>query len=221
MGLRKSVWAIVKARLGSATARASFRGQPMGQEPTAEELLARVARRDDGALAELYDRFAPGLLGMLLKILPDRDAAEEVLLDVYLRLWNDARRWSSEQASVPAALVLLARGIAVGRLRVGRHPSPSTSTRGEPLLKFYSWLPRPQQVGLLDGRRELFKKVINQLPKPQREALELAVYGGYTEIEIAQKVGEPIARVRSGLLAAGRFIRHRLAAVMRTWAANI
>lgn len=193
----------------------------MGQEPTAEELLARVARRDEGALAELYDRFAPSLLGMLIRILPDRNAAEEVLQDAYLRLWNNARRWSSERASVPAALVLLARDIAINRLRVDRHPAPRTSTRVEPLLKFYSWLPRPEQVGLLDGRRDLFKKVINQLPKPQREALELAVDGGYTEIEIAQKLGEPLAKVRSGLLAAARFVRHRLAAVMRTWAANI
>jgi len=193
----------------------------MGQEPTAEELMVRVARRDDGALSELYDRFAPGLLGMLMRILPDRSAAEEVLQDVYLRLWNDARRWSGERASVPAALVLLARGIAVDRLRTERSLAQLTSARVEPLLKLYSWLPRPEQVGLLDGRRELFKKVINQLPKQQREALELAVDGGYTEIEIAQKVGEPLARVRSGLLAAARFVRHRLAAVMRTWAANI
>lgn len=193
----------------------------MTQEPTAEELLARAAARDEGAFGELYDLAAPGVLGLLLRILPDRPMAEEVLQDVFLRLWIDARRWTKENVSVAAGIILLARAKAVDRLRIGRHLSARATGKAEPLLKFYSWLPRPAEIELLDGRRDLFRKVINQLPKPQRQALELAVFDGLTETEIAQKLGEPLAKVRSGLMAALRFIRHRLAAVMRTWAANI
>jgi RNA polymerase sigma-70 factor, ECF subfamily len=193
----------------------------MTQPPTAEELLVRVAGRDEAALAELYDRLAPGLLGLLMRVLSDRTAAETVLQDVFLRLWSDARRWNREHVSVPACLTLLARAKAVDLLRAERHVASSPHGTVDLHLKFHSWLPRPHEIGLLDGRRDLFKKVINQLPGPQRQALELMVFSGYRETEIAEKLGEPLAKVRSGLLAGLGFIRHRLAAVMRTWAANI
>ena len=193
----------------------------MPPEPTSEELLIRAAARDEGAFSELYDRAAPGVLGLLLRILPNRAIAEEVLQDVFLRLWSDARRWTKENVSVAAGITLLARAKAVDRLRIKRNLTARATGKADPLLKFYFWLPRPAEIQLLDGRRDLFRKVINQLPKPQRQALELAVFDGLTETEIAQKLGEPLAKVRSGLMAAVRFIRHRLAAVMRTWAANI
>ncbi|MHB8653775.1 MAG: RNA polymerase sigma factor [Terriglobia bacterium] len=193
----------------------------MPPEPTSEELLMRAAARDEGAFSELYDRAAPGVLGLLLRILPNRVMAEEVLQDVFLRVWSDARRWNKENVSVAAGITLLARAKAVDRLRIERNLTARANGKADALLKFYFWLPRPTEIQLLDGRRDLFRKVINQLPKPQRQALELAVFDGLTETEIAQKLGEPLAKVRSGLLAAVRFIRHRLAAVMRTWAANI
>jgi len=189
--------------------------------PSAEELLARVAESHEDALAELYDRFAPTLLGMLMRILPDRAVAEEVLQEVFFRVASDARRLGKEHVSVGAALVLLARGLAVERLRAGRHLPARASVKAAPLLKSYFWLPRSEEIMLVDSRRSLFQKVINQLPKPQRQMLELALFDGYTETEIAQKLGQPLAKVTSGLLAGASFIRHRLAAVMRTWAANI
>src|SRR5579863_104726 len=138
----------------------------MTPEPTAEELLARAAARDEGAFGELYDREAPGVLGLLLRILPDRTMAEEVLQDVFLRLWSDARRWTRENASVDAGIIILARAKAVDRLRIQRQLPARIMGKAEPLLKFYSWLPRPAEIHLLDGRRDLFRKVINQLPKP-------------------------------------------------------
>jgi RNA polymerase sigma-70 factor, ECF subfamily len=193
----------------------------MTQPLTAEDLLGRVAGRDEAALAELYDRLAPGLLGLLVRILPDRTTAECVLQDVFLRMWIDARRWNREQVSVPACLALLARAKAVDRLRAERRVAPGHAETADLRPKFHAWLPHPHEIGMLDSRRELFKKVINQLPGPQRQALDLMVFSGYTETEIAEKLGEPLAKVRSGLLAGLGFIRHRLAAVMRTWAANI
>src|SRR5438034_5915842 len=171
------------ARGSGKTGAASLLGI-MTQGITNEVLLARVADHDESALGELYDRLAPGILGLLVRILPNRPMAEEVLQEAFLRLWVDARRWSREQVSVPAALVLLARDKAVDRLRAERHNVARTSRKDEAAPRCYSWLPRPEEIGLLDGRRDLFKKVINQLPQPQREILELAVFKGYTETEL-------------------------------------
>jgi RNA polymerase sigma-70 factor (ECF subfamily) len=206
---------------GSAKTLAEFVIVIMAQAISNEVLLTQVAEHDEDALGELYDRLAPGLLGLLVHILPNRAMAEEVLQEVFLRLWVEARRWGRERVSVPAVLVLMARNKSVDRLRAERSRTAKTLKKDEAGLKFISWLPRPEEIGLLDGRRDLFKKVINQLPKPQREMLDLAVFQGYTETELSEKLGEPLAKVRSGLLAGVGFVRHRLAAVMRTWAANI
>ena len=191
----------------------------MRQEPTAEELLARVAERDADALGELYDRFAPGLLGMVLRILADRAAAEDVLRALFQRLWEQARPILEEGASVAAWLSIAARAIAVDRRRA-EWKLPERRLAAS-LEAFPSWLPRPEEIALLSERRELLKKVLNQLPKLQRQALKLAVFDGLTETEIAEKSGEPEGKARAGLRAAMSFLRHRVRAVLRTWSANI
>lgn len=193
----------------------------MTQDQTSEALLAKAARHDAEALGELYMRFAPGLLGMLLRILPDRGVVEEVLDKVFLRAWNEAPRYPREGASVAAWLFITARTAAV-ELRRKQQKLPALSRiHAGPLDSSFAWLPSPQAIARLEGRRELLKKVLNQLPKPQRDALELAVFEGYTEEEIAAKLGEPLGKVKSGLRAGMRFLRHRLRAVTGTWAANI
>lgn len=186
-----------------------------------EELLARVVERDEKALGELYDRFASGLLGMLLEILHDRDAAEKVLQEVFLRLWAEARLWNRASVSLAAWLTIVARRAAVDRLRALRKLPPLDPSSAGLLEKSIAWLPRPEEIAQLDQRRDLLKKVVNQLPEPQRRALDLAVFGGYTEDEIARQLGEPTAKIRTGLRAAMTFLRHRLRAVSGAWAANI
>lgn len=193
----------------------------MAQKETAEELLARVAERNERALAMLYDRFAPELLALALRILSDRRAAEEVVQRVFMRLWNEPGHSTRDQASVKAWLVIMARTAAVDRLRARKGLTPLPLSNPDPLRNIPSWIPRAQEIALLEGRRELLKKVFNQLPAHQRRALELAVFDGYTETEAAQELGEPLGKVKTELRAAMRFLRHRLHAVLGTWAANI
>ena len=193
----------------------------MAQEETAEELLVRVAARDESALRALYDRFAPRLLALLSRILPERQAAKEVLQEVFGRLWNESRRSTHERASVAAWLVFTARIAAIDRLRAQRGLPPLARRNSGVPANISAGLPPPEQIALLEQRRELLKKVINQLPSHQRHALELAVFDGYTEAEIAQALGETLGKVRTELRAAMRFLRHRLRAVLGTWAANI
>jgi RNA polymerase sigma-70 factor, ECF subfamily len=193
----------------------------MAQHVTPEELLQRVSKRDANALGELYDHFASRLYRILLRILADRRAAEAVLEDVFLQLWNEARRLRHEPASVAAWLTVMTRRTGVARLR-GRRALPSLSQeKSIPLEKSASWLPSPEEIALLDERHELLEKVASQLPAAQRHVLELLVFEGYTEKEIAYKLGEPLGKVKTGLRAGLTFLRHRLRAVLGTWAANI
>jgi len=216
--LRKSGTAWRKTE--SARRAKTALSEAMAQVSTPEALVARIAGGDKAALSGLYDRYASGLWGVVLRILPDRDAAEEVIACVFLRLWNEARRFPRERASVAAWLLLLARAAAVDRQRAARKLPPLVS-HPDPFLKSLSWLPCPEEIALLEERRELLRKVVNQLPKPQRGALELAVIEGYTEAEIAERLGEPLGKVESALRAGMRFLKHRLRAVLGTWTANI
>jgi len=193
----------------------------MVEEQTAEALLARVAERDAGALGKLYALCGPGLLGMALQILPDRRAAEEVVESAFVRLWNEARHQAHAGHSVAAWLLITTRNAAIERRRAERQLPALARRPLRPPPYLFSRLPRPEEIARLEERRELLKKVVNQLPQPQRYALELAVFEGYTEAEIAEKLGEPLGRVQAALRAGMRFLRHRLRAVMGTWAANI
>jgi RNA polymerase sigma-70 factor (ECF subfamily) len=83
------------------------------------------------------------------------------------------------------------------------------------------WMPQPEDIALVDARLGLLQRAFNQMPKPQRHALELAVFEGYTESEIAAQLGEPLGKVSAGLRAALTFLRHRQHAVLGTWTADI
>ena len=74
---------------------------------------------------------------------------------------------------------------------------------------------------MVDARLGLLQRAFNQMPKPQRSALELAVFEGFTEAEIAAQLGEPLGKVTAGLRAAFTFLRHRQNAVLGTWTADI
>jgi RNA polymerase sigma-70 factor (ECF subfamily) len=103
-------------------------------------------------------------------------------------------------------------------------PNPSTAKAGRSLPMDQlpaAWLPQPKAISFLDERLALLHKVIAQLPSSQREALELAVFGGLSELEIAAETGEPLGKVQRSLRAAITFVKHRRRAVCGTWAANI
>ena len=226
----------------------------------AEELLGRVADRDVEAFGSLYDRFAPRLMGLLMRILSTDLDAERALQEVFLRLWIEAPGIARTNGSLAAWLVLTARRAAFRRLRAQRtvgartaeiphgqgrrkeekpagksagstrkeykpRESHSTERDSETLLFLagtpHLWMPRPEDIALVDARLALLQRAFNQLPKPQRRALELALFGGFTESEIAEQLGEPLGKVKAGLRAAFTFIRHRQHAVLGTWTADI
>jgi RNA polymerase sigma factor (sigma-70 family) len=201
-------------------------------------------------------------------ILSSRAAAEEILQEVFARLWAESPSLSQEGGSVGAWLVITAREAAVERLRALRASALDTRPQAPPgktekgpatgrrkakasilapsaakaldgkseAMKSrpadgarvpamgpvpVTWIAHPKEIALIDDRLVLLHKAINQLPQAQRQALELAVFGGLTESEIAAEMGEPLGKVRTSLRAAVTFIKHRRRAVCGTWAANI
>lgn len=224
----------------------------MSEDVPSEDLLIRVARRDVTALGEIYDRYAPRVYGVIAHIVPSRDGADQILQEVFERLWNESSSLSRERRSVAAWLIVTARAAAVQHLRelrrnagaqdlineqgparatrTGKIKSPSPqraagvkdAANGATIASLPSaWLPEPKEITLIDGRMSLLQKAVNQLPKPQREAVEMAVFKGFSESEIAVEMGEPLAKVQRSLRAAVAYVKHRRRAVCGRWAANI
>lgn len=193
----------------------------MAQEPTVRQLLAGITQHDESALAQLYDVAAPGLFGLITEIISDSEAAQEILKEVFIRLWRDAKRIEAGGGSVRVWLVLEARARAVDWQRSKAGLRTTAQTHVQWLSKSNSWTPRPLEIEHVEKRRHLLEKLVRRLPRPQSELLTLAIVKGFTETEIARQVEQPPGRVEHELRAGLRFLRHRLRAVMGTWSANI
>lgn len=193
----------------------------MPQEPTARQLLAGVAQHDESALAQLYDHAAPGLYGLISEIVTDRKAAQEILKEVFGRLWRDAKRIQAGGGSVRVWLALEARARSVDRQRAQNGLRTTAHSRLQWLMKLNSWMPRPTEIDQVEKRRHLLGKLVRRLPGPQSELLDLAIVKGFTETEISRKAEKPPGRIEHELRAGLRFLRHRLRAVMGTWSADI
>lgn len=160
------------------------------QTPSDEELALRVARGDTKALGLLYDRHASLLLGIAVRIVRDRDAAHDVVHDVFVEAWRSIEGYDSRRGRVRAWLVTRLRSRAVDRLRAGtRHRDrieKATTSAG-------SESPNPERG--LDAAR--VPGWVASLPAPQREALELAYFEGLSMKEIAERQGIAVGTAKA------------------------
>jgi RNA polymerase sigma-70 factor (ECF subfamily) len=172
--------------------------------PIPGALVERIAQGHQDALAQLYDQTAPALNGLLLRMLERPEDAEEVLLDVYLKVWKHAASYSPSRGSIMAWLITMARNSAIDRIRQ-RRAQPNThafepDTQPEPVSPESS----PEQQTSDRERRRRVQQVLKELPPEQREPLMLAFFGGLTHAELAEKLGEPLgtikSRIRMGLI---------------------
>lgn len=193
----------------------------MPQEFTAEKLLEGIAQHDESMLAQLYDLSSLNLYALISEIVTDRDAAQDILKEVYLHLWKDAKRIQAVGGSVVVWMTLEARSRAVDWRRSHNGLRTAAHSRLQSLLKIHAWMPRPADIAQIEKRRHLLEKLVHRLPKPQSDLLELAVIKGFSETEIARQVEQPPGRIEHELRAGLRFLRHRLRAVMGTWSADI
>ena len=168
-------------------------------------LVARLVRRDESALAALYDRYARLLTSVLNRILRDTQAAEEILQDIVLQLWRAPSRFDASRGSLPAWLLVIARNRAISRLR---HHEP---TAGEELAE--DSVISPVNLETVVAQREQFARVqsaLGSLPQEQRAVLELAYFHGMTHSEIARHTGDPLGTVKTRLRSAIETLKQAL-----------
>src|SRR5918999_3788431 len=173
------------------------------QGPTDEALLERVAGGDPAALSDLYERYRTVTYSLALRIAADAATAEDVVQDAFLGVWRNAGRYAATRASVRTWVLAIVHHRAIDAVRRRRPTSELPDAEAPPpssLVLPDIW---PEVAGRLD--RETVIAALETLSPIQREALELAYYGGLTQQEIAARTGAPLgtvkSRVRLGLLA--------------------
>ena len=163
-------------------------------------LAVAIGRWHEDALAEAFRRHAGATYALARRVLRDATAAEEVVQEVFLRLWNAPDRYDPERGTLRAYLLAQAHGRAVDRLRSDtsrrRREERDAATSVEPHLDVEG-----EVVGL-DVSAHL-KGAVSALPSDERKAIELAYFGGHTYREVAALLSEPEgtvkSRIRSGL----------------------
>jgi RNA polymerase sigma-70 factor, ECF subfamily len=167
-------------------------------------LLLAVARRDETAFAELYDRFSRPVFSLVVRIVRSRAEAEEVLQESFWQIWEHAPAYRAELGSPFCWMVTVARRKAIDRLRANsRHLQRITEAQGSRTDDDFM-APAALESLAADERTVAVRAALAQLNAEERRAIVLAFFDGLTHEEIAAALGAPVgtvkARIRRGLL---------------------
>ncbi len=177
-------------------------------------LLRQIADRRPESLSELYDRYAPLLLGLARRILGNSADAEEVLQEVFLHVWNRGGLYDASRSSVSTWLVLITRSRAIDRLR-SRKVVERTHEAAQTENSDVHTSPEGDQNVFIQERRERVREELAKLPPEQRQVLDLAFYGGFSQTEIASRTDIPLGTVKTRTLLAMKKLRNALRTEIR------
>jgi RNA polymerase sigma-70 factor, ECF subfamily len=157
--------------------------------------MQRILAGDDSALSELYDRHAPFVLGVALKIVRDQNDAEDVVHDAFIAIVERADQFRPERGSLIAWLVTVVRNLALDRARrrTRRAQITDEELRHEPSDPVLD----PEALSWLEHRRAAVLAALARVSDAQRRTLEVAFFEGLSYPEIAEREGVPLGTVKS------------------------
>jgi len=167
-----------------------------------EAVVALVAHSEEAALAELYDRYGAAAYALARRVVRDPSLAEDAVQEAFLAAWRGAGRFMPERARASTWLMTLVHRRAVDLVRHEQR------RRSDPLPEGFdaqsSNGATAEDAVWLRLEREVVQDALRQLPDQQRETLELAYYAGFTQTELAERLGRPLGTIKSQMHAALR-----------------
>ena len=160
-----------------------------------------IQREESKALSQLYDRYNGILKALVLRVIHNEAEADDLLQEIFMEIWNQAKNFSAQRGKPLGWMVTLARRRAIDGLR-----KKQAYARAEERLQHETeqqpdaWVHNSTEQEILDGdRRVLIRRAIGMLPPAQEQAIELAFFRGMSQREIAAKTNTPLGTVKTRL----------------------
>lgn len=174
------------------------------------QLIARLAAGDSAALDALYERYAGVVFGLVLRIVAERPVAEDLLQEVFVRAWQRAGSYDGSRGRAGAWLCGIAHNLAIDELRRQRRRPQLVSERDERDPPREPSAPNGREVAeeaWINLRRVQIETALARLPVAQRQVIELAYFEGFTQSQIAARLGEPLGTVKTRMRLGLRKLR--------------
>jgi RNA polymerase sigma-70 factor (ECF subfamily) len=180
--------------------------------PSDLDLMRGIQAQDPDALSQLYDRYNGILKALILRVIHNEAEADDLLQEIFMEIWNQAKNFSAQKGKPLGWMVTLARRRAIDGLR-----KKQAYARAEERLQHETeqqpdaWVHNATEEEIvLSDTRALIRKVIAGLPPPQQQAIDLAFFKGMSQREIAAKTNTPLGTVKTRLVLGIKKIYHGL-----------
>ena len=181
-------------------------------ELTDEECMTRLSGPEvEAALSALYDRYARTVYGVGLKILGDRTLAEELVQDVFLKVWRSSRTFDSSRSSFSTWLYRVTRSAAIDLYRKRASRVRQVPDGAPHIAAARDSSAGPQEVVDESWLSWRVSRALEALDAPHREVIELAYFGGLSQREVSERTGVPLGTVKTRTASAFRRLRRELA----------
>ena len=180
------------------------------------QLMKRIKSRDAEALEELYGLYNRLLFSMVISIVKKREEAEDMLQEIFLKVWNKADSFDEERGNVYSWIVTLARNKAIDRIRSKGYKTQKKASVSihKPLFTLEGDHYDPLETTIFSDRAELVKKALQKIPESQSQVIKIAYYRGMTQSEISDQLDIPLGtvktRTRQGMIKLKRILAEHL-----------
>lgn len=171
------------------------------QEIADAELVSRLCQRDPDALGAIYDRYAHAAYGLVLRITHDPGVTEDLLQELFIRLWNRAGEFNAGRGALGVWILSIARNLAIDHVRSAQARFAQRMAPVEQLDHYRTPSSEAGQESIIDRTRAV-RTALSSLNANEKQVLELAYFEGCSHTEIATRLGAPLGTVKSWMRAA-------------------
>ena len=179
------------------------------------ERVARIRQRDRSALAALYDRYARSVYSLVLSIVRDRSAAEDIVQELFVQLWQYPDLYDAGRGAFAPWFLRMARNRAIDALR--RRQRDRRLHERLHAVEWWTESDDPDALTVLGEEATRIRRALADLASEQRQVIELAYFGGLTQREIAEYLGIPLGTVKTRIRTALQRLADALAREREPW----